>query len=642
MTDDHPETVALRSRRARQRAGRRCASGSPSRSSSASSPRLAVGVGALYAYDSQYTGRVLPGVSVGGVDLSGLAPAAAAAASSAPRTATSARARHVRRRARRDDVDYAKIGRGPDVDAMVAEAMAVGRQGNAVERVVADARTALRGVDAGARSCSTPTRSPSAPSAPPTRSRASRATRAVCQVDQAFTVVPRGRGPARRPGRPSTAALAELGDARRAGRDHRTRCRCQVTPPTVTTDEATTAKDDADLIARADRARGQGQRADDHRRRACRGSRSRRPPTAGTRRSSTGPASTASLKTIAKNVDRSPERLVQARAAADHRRDRRAARASSSTSEGDPQAVQDLLEARAAGAATAASSRHSRSLEPALTTAEAKAARPKMRKISKWTTYFPISEKNGFGANIWIPARLINGYVVGPGETFDFWDAVGPVTRAKGYRDGGAIINGKTEPQGALAGGICSCSTTLFNAALRAGYEMGARRNHYYYIDRYPIGLDATVFNSGSGSNQTMSFTNDTEYPVLIRGMGSRSGGSGYVRFDIYSVPTGRKVVVRDRTERNVRPATDIGPVHLEPAGRRPSKRIEYPVDGYQVSVTRTVRERSGQGRPPGHVVLELRADHRDHARSAAEAALAFLPAADPGPRSADPIGHPP
>ena len=158
--------------------------------------------------------------------------------------------------------------------------------------------------------------------------------------------------------------------------------------------------------------------------------------------------------------------------------------------------------------------------QPALTTAEAKAARPKMRKISQWTTPFPISDRNGFGANIWIPARLINGYVVAPRATFDFWDAVGSVTRAKGYKSGGAIINGRTEPQGALAGGICSCSTTLFNAALRAGYEMGARRNHYYYIDRYPLGLDATVFISASGSKQTVSFTNDTDYPVLIRGYG--------------------------------------------------------------------------------------------------------------------------
>ena len=208
--------------------------------------------------------------------------------------------------------------------------------------------------------------------------------------------------------------------------------------------------------------------------------------------------------------------------------------------------------------------------QPALTTAEAKAARPKMRMISKWTTYFPISERNGFGANIWIPARLIDGYVVAPRATFDFWDAVGTVSRAKGYKAGGAIINGKTEPQGALAGGICSCSTTLFNSVLRAGYQMGARRNHYYYIDRYPLGLDATVFISASGSKQTVSFTNDTDYPILLRGYGYRNGSSGYVRFEVFSVPTGREGQHRDRPEAEPALRGRYGPVHLQPPVRRP------------------------------------------------------------------------
>ena len=40
---------------------------------------LVLGVGALYAYDQQFRGRVLPGVHVGSVDLSGLSPDEAAA-----------------------------------------------------------------------------------------------------------------------------------------------------------------------------------------------------------------------------------------------------------------------------------------------------------------------------------------------------------------------------------------------------------------------------------------------------------------------------------------------------------------------------------------------------------------------------------
>ena len=40
---------------------------------------MALGVGALYAYDQQYVGRVLPGVDVGGVDLSGMTESEASA-----------------------------------------------------------------------------------------------------------------------------------------------------------------------------------------------------------------------------------------------------------------------------------------------------------------------------------------------------------------------------------------------------------------------------------------------------------------------------------------------------------------------------------------------------------------------------------
>jgi vancomycin resistance protein YoaR len=122
---------------------------------------------------------------------------------------------------------------------------------------------------------------------------------------------------------------------------------------------------------------------------------------------------------------------------------------------------------------------------------------------------------------------------------------------------------------------------------------MGARRNHYYYIDRYPLGLDATVFISASGSKQTMSFTNDTDYPVLIRGFGYRKGNAGYVRFEIHSVPHGRKVTFSKPIVKNVRRATDtVQYTSSLPPGT--SKRIEYPVDGKQVTVTRTVRDRSG------------------------------------------------
>ena len=67
------------------------------------------------------------------------------------------------------------------------------------------------------------------------------------------------------------------------------------------------------------------------------------------------------------------------------------------------------------------------------------------------------------------------------------------------------------------------------------------------------------------------------------------------MKFEIYSVPTGRKVSVqRPVVARTSGRATDtVQYTSSLPPGVR--KRIEYPVDGFQVTVTRTVRDRNGK-----------------------------------------------
>src|SRR6187399_1884542 len=105
-----------------------------------------IGVGAMYAYDQQYVGRVLPGVRVGTIDLSGLDPAAAATQLQETYAGLSEGELVLAGPDGPITIPYAELGRRADIDAMVAEAVAVGRAGNPVERVIADAHTALRGV----------------------------------------------------------------------------------------------------------------------------------------------------------------------------------------------------------------------------------------------------------------------------------------------------------------------------------------------------------------------------------------------------------------------------------------------------------------------------------------------------------------
>lgn len=227
--------------------------------------------------------------------------------------------------------------------------------------------------------------------------------------------------------------------------------------------------------------------------------------------------------------------------------------------------------------------------EPSLTTAAAEEILPQMRMVSTWTTNYVVGEGNGFGNNISIPAWDLDGYNLAPGEWFSFWGGIGPVTVERGYRYGGAIINGRSVAQGALAGGICSTSTTLFNAAMRFGLEIGERTAHYYYIDRYPMGLDATVA-IVDDSVVDMTFRNDTEYPIVIRGFGS----PGQVTFQLWSVPNGRTVALSPPTTSNHRTAIETTQVDSSLAPGT-SRRVEYPHNGFDSVVSRTVYGPDGE-----------------------------------------------
>jgi vancomycin resistance protein YoaR len=551
-----------------------------------------IGAGALYAYDQQNLGRVLPGVRVGSVDLSGLTPDAARAQLQEAYGSLGDGRIVLSGIEDKQVITYAEIGRQPDIDALLERALAVGRRGSPFDRAIADARTALRGVELDPSVTFDAEALASRVSAIADTLRIDAEDSAVVANGDTFDIVPGHVGRVADPAPvilALTGALAQLDAPAEVNLD----LGVSVLEPDVTAFEAFEAK------RAAERASAQillvvGDEKLPIEAADLRSWISFRTTDDGGYEAvvDTAPL-TGVVEALAKKVDREPvnaefvttsglvTEIVPSKDG--YKLDVAATVAQ----------VRQLLADRIDGATRSELVPIIAVTPPALTTAQAEAAAPLMVKVSEWKTYFPIGEKNGFGANIWIPALEIDGYVVGPHETFDFWDAIGPVTRERGYRDGGAIINGRTEPQGALAGGICSCSTTLFNAALRAGFEMNARRNHYYYIDRYPLGLDATVFISASGSVQTMSWTNDTDYPVLIRGYKIKQGNRGYVKFELYSVPSGRTVVIGAPTVKNVRPASDSTQLtDTLAAGVR--KRIEYPVDGKQVWRTVTVYNADG------------------------------------------------
>ncbi len=129
-------------------------------------------------------------------------------------------------------------------------------------------------------------------------------------------------------------------------------------------------------------------------------------------------------------------------------------------------------------------------------------------QVSTFTTYYPNAEYRN--VNIGRAAEIIDGTVLAPGETFSMNDTVGERTRENGFTEGFIISNGILKED--LGGGVSQMATTLFNAAFFAGLEDVEHKPHSFYIDRYPVGREATV----AWGAIDLRFKNDTPHGILI------------------------------------------------------------------------------------------------------------------------------
>ena len=206
---------------------------------------------------------------------------------------------------------------------------------------------------------------------------------------------------------------------------------------------------------------------------------------------------------------------------------------------------------------------------------------------SQFKTYFD-ARNTARVTNIALAAKLVDGSVVGPGETFSLNAAMGPRTANRGFDYAPVIAADNVLRQG-VGGGICQYATTLFNAVFFAGLPVVERECHSLYISHYPIGRDATV----SWGAADFKFRNDSTKALMIR---------SWVEADALTVAivgkTGREVAYTTGAFYDIRkPAhgkadprviydSDLGPGVI---------RWENGVDGRSVKVERIVRDESGK-----------------------------------------------
>jgi len=78
--------------------------------------------------------------------------------------------------------------------------------------------------------------------------------------------------------------------------------------------------------------------------------------------------------------------------------------------------------------------------------------------------------------NLRVASRKIHGIEVPANEVFSFWKHIGKPSAAKGFVVGREIREGCVVPT--IAGGLCQLSNALYDAALKAGFEIIERHKH--------------------------------------------------------------------------------------------------------------------------------------------------------------------
>ncbi|MGJ6962230.1 VanW family protein [Streptosporangium sp. G11] len=188
-------------------------------------------------------------------------------------------------------------------------------------------------------------------------------------------------------------------------------------------------------------------------------------------------------------------------------------------------------------------------VQPRMSDAEARKLGIKER-ISQFTTPYDCCPPRV--TNIRAIARLLDGYLVKPGETFSLNGVIGQRDTARGFVPAPMIQGGRLVDS--VGGGISQFVTTMYNAVFFGGLEDVQHVAHEFYISRYPAGRESTV----SWPEPDFRWKNDSPYGVLVKTSFNDSGVTvGFwstKRYEIESISSERYDVTPFKSE------TDSGP----------------------------------------------------------------------------------
>ena len=216
--------------------------------------------------------------------------------------------------------------------------------------------------------------------------------------------------------------------------------------------------------------------------------------------------------------------------------------------------------------------------------------------IQSQTSYFYGSSEERI-QNIQAAAASFHGVLVAPGEIFSMGAAMGDVSLENGFAEALIIYGGRTIK--GVGGGVCQVSTTLFRTVFFGGFPIVERYPHAYRVSYYELkadggyntqlaGLDATVF----VPLVDFKFINDSPNWLLMETYVNPTART--LTWKFYSTGDGRSVEWSSSGLQNIEEAPP--PVYEENSdlAKGEVKQVDWEVEGADVTVTRTVT-RDGQ-----------------------------------------------
>jgi vancomycin resistance protein YoaR len=194
--------------------------------------------------------------------------------------------------------------------------------------------------------------------------------------------------------------------------------------------------------------------------------------------------------------------------------------------------------------------------------------------------------------NIQAASARFHGVFVAPGETFSMGEAMGDVSLENGFAEALIIFGGRTIK--GVGGGVCQVSTTLFRTVFFAGFPIVERYSHAYRVSYYEqtasgsvdprlAGLDATVY----FPLVDFKFKNDSPYWILMETYVNVNART--LTWKFYSTKDGRSMTWDTTGPVNVVSAPP--PLYEENLEfkKNEMKQVDWAANGADVTVTRTV-----------------------------------------------------